>query len=231
MGKLRKILIIVSVILVFCALSVGLYFLLDYLDITNIKTLRKFISKFGPYSWLMFIIIQCIISTPIFVMPLEDELWVTLSILLFGAKKGCIISVCAMILTSSILYLIGRVFGVKLAKRLVGEKCLNEVQQKFSVKSKLSLPFLYLIPFFPHDVLCIISGINKMKFGYFVIVTALMRSLEIVSICFLGGGLINWVSLSVFDWLVLINLLVIDIYLLTKLQKVMEKRLDKTKKD
>ena len=70
-----------------------------------------------------------------------------------------------------------------------------------------------------------------MKLGYFVIVTALMRSLEIVSICFLGGGLINWASLSVFDWLVLINLLVIDIYLLTKLQKVMEKRLDKTKKD
>jgi len=225
MSKVRRVLIITIIVLILALLSAGLYFLLDYFGITNVKTLRDFVSKFGAWSWLVFILLQCLISTPIFVMPLEDELWVTLSILLFGVKVGCVISIISMIATSSLLYLIGKVFGFKLAKKLVGEKTLNDVQQKFSVKSKLSLPFLYLIPFFPHDALCILSGIGKMRFIYFAIITLFMRSIEIVSICFLGGGFIDWAELTKFEWLVFVNLLIIDIYLLLKLQKIMEKKI------
>lgn len=226
MRKFKRVVIILAIVLLICALSAGLYFLLDYFNITSVSTLRKFISNFGAWGWLVFLIVEVVISTPLFVIPLEDELWVTLAILLFGAKLGCILSVSAMLISSALLYLFGRTCGFNLIKKFVGEKTLIDVQQKFSVKSKLSLPFLYLIPFFPHDVLCIVAGSSKMSFWYFIIITALMRSIEIISICFLGGGLIKWGELTCFDWLVLANLLIIDIYLLTKLQKYMEKRLE-----
>ena len=121
MRKSRKILLIISIIVVLCLLSFLIYILLDKFNITNVKTLRQFISKFGMWSWVVYLLVQVVISTPIFVMPLEDEMWVSLSILLFGVKQGFVLSVLGMILTSSLLYLIGNKLGVKVAEKIIGE--------------------------------------------------------------------------------------------------------------
>lgn len=231
MRKSRKILLIVTIIITLSLLSLGIYFLLQKFNITNVKTLRDFIKKFGVWSWIVYIIIQVIISTPIFVVPLEDEMWVTVAILLFGAKQGFVLSVLGMLLTSSLLYLIGRNFGVKIASKIIGEQELKNVQNKFDVKSKLSLPFMYLIPFFPHDALCVVAGLSKMRFIYFFFVTLFLRSIEIFSLCFLTNGFIDWKVLTTFDWLVVANMLLIDVYLMRKMQVFMENKLDKNKKD
>lgn len=227
MRKSRKILLIISIILILCLVSYFIYFLLDKYEISNVKTLRNFIGKFGVWSWIIYLLIQVIISTPIFVIPLEDEMWVTLSILLFGVYKGFLLSVAGMILTSSLLYLVGSKFGVKIASKIIGKEELENVQSKFDVKNKLSLPFMYLIPFFPHDVLCVVAGLSKMKFLYFFIVTLFLRSVEIISICFLGKSFIEWKSLSMFEWCIIGNLAIVDIYLLRKLQNCMENKLNK----
>lgn len=225
MQKTKKIILIVSIILIICALSIGLYSLLKHFNITSINTLRNFISKFGAWSWIVFIVIQVILSVPIFVIPLEDELWVTLSILLFDNKFGFVISAIAMAITSAILYLLGRKLGVKIAEKIVGEKNLKEFQAKYDIKNKLSLPFMYLIPFIPHDMLCVSSGLSKIKFWYFILITIPLRSIEIVAICFLGGEFIVWKELRLFDWLILVNLALIDFVLLKKLQNFMENKL------
>lgn len=227
MRKSKKILLILTIILILCLFSYLIYFLLDKFNITNVKTLRKFIGQFGVWGWVVYILVQVIISTPIFVMPFEDEMWVTISILLFGVKQGFILSVIGMILTSSLLYLIGNKLGVKIASKIIGEEELVNVQNKFDVKNKLSLPFMYLIPFFPHDVLCVVAGLSKMKFVYFFLVTLFVRSIEIVSICFLGNGFIDWKSLTTVEWCVVANLAIIDIYLMRKLQRFMENKLTK----
>ena len=227
MRKSKKILFIVLIVLTLCLVSFLIYFVLDKLNITDVKTLRNFIEKFGVWSWVIYLLVQVIISTPIFVMPLEDELWVTLSILLFGVHKGFVLSVAGMIITSSLLYIIGRKLGVKIASKIIGEEELDKVHNKFDAKNKLSLPFIYLIPFFPHDILCVVAGLSKMKFIYFFFVTLFVRSIEIVSICFLGNGFIDWKSLTVFEWCVVANLALIDVYLMRKLQSYMEKKLDK----
>ena len=227
MRKLKKILILIAVVSIICLISVGLYFLFKKLNITSVSTLRSFVTKFGAWSWVVFILLQVCLSVPIFVIPLEDELWVTLSILLFGTIKGFIISVIGMLLTSSCLYLIGNKLGIKIVEKIMGKKAVEEMQTKYAIKNKLSLPFLYLIPFIPHDSLCVLSGINKLNFLYFVLITLPLRSIEIVAICFLGGDFIIWSELRIFDWLVLINLVIIDIFLLKKLQNHMEKKFNK----
>lgn len=224
--KWKTIILIFIIVAIVCLLSYLLFFLLDKFNITSISTLRKFISNFGGWAWVVFLLVQIALSVPIFVVPFEDELWVSLSIILFGVKIGFVLSVISMISVSSILYFCGKKFGSVLANKFIGEKVVADVSQKFNKKSKLSLPVLYLIPLFPHDVVCVIAGIGKLNFIYFFFVTLVMRSLEIVAICFMGGTLIPWYALSVFEWLILGNLIIIDIYLLTKLQKFMEKKLE-----
>ena len=227
MRNSKKIILILALILVLVTISLLMYFLFKKFDITNIKILRRFISGFGVCGWIIYLLLQVLISTPIFVVPLEDEIWVTLSILLFGIEKGFVLSVIGMILTSSTLYFLGRKCGTKIVGKIIGEEELVRVQSRFDVKGKLTLPFMYLIPCFPHDALCIVSGLTKMKFWYFFIVTLFLRSIEIVSICFLSNGFIDWKNLSTFDWIVAVNLAIIDVYLLKKLSNHMEKRLDK----
>lgn len=227
MQKYKKIVLILIVVTSIALFSTLIYLILNSLNITSIKTLREYISGFGASGWAVYIILQVLISTPIFVIPFEDEMWVTLSIILFGVEKGFILSVVGMILTSSALYLLGRKLGVKIANKIVGEEELKRVQNKFDIKNKLSLPFMYLIPCFPHDALCVVSGLSKMKFIYFFIVTLFMRSIEIVSLCFLSNGFIDWKALSTLDWLLTVNLIIIDIYLLKKLSNFMEKRLER----
>lgn len=225
--KLKTILKILILALTMIAISLSVYIFLKKFNITNIATLRKFINKFGVWSGVIFVLIQVLISTPIFIIPFEDEFWVTLSILLFGAKLGFMLSAIAMLFTSLLLYFIGNKLGYKIAKKIVSEKDLIEVQQKFNVKNKMALPFMYMIPLFPHDTLCIIAGISKMNVWYFSIVTLVMRSLEIFGLCFLGGELIPWSSFTKFDWVIIINLLIVDFYLMTKLSKYMENKIDK----
>lgn len=228
--KKKRILWIIFFVAVVCVLSFLIYFLLKKFNITSISTLRDFIAQFGGWAWAVFLVTQIVLSVPIFVVPFEDELWVTLSIILFGAKIGFLLSIIGMIAVSSILYFCGNKFGIKLAQKFVGKKELDNVQKKSEIKSALTLPFLYLIPLFPHDILCVTSGINKINFAYFFVVTLLLRSIEIVAICFMGGDFIDWSTLSVFDWVVFANLVVIDIYLMTKLQKYMENKLEKRDK-
>ena len=145
--KLKKILLILSIVAILCAMSYLIYYLLKRYNITSIATLRKFISQFGGWAWLVFLLVQIILSVPIFVVPFEDELWVTLSIILFGAKIGFVLSAVAMISVSSILYLCGNKFGVKLANKFIGADEVEHVSQKFNSKSKLSLPFCILFLF------------------------------------------------------------------------------------
>lgn len=227
--KLKNFLLIFIIVAILCLLSYLLYYLLKKYNITSISSLRKFISQFGGWAWLIFLLAQIVLSVPIFVVPFEDELWVSLSIILFGVKIGFILSVVGMISVSSILYLCGNKFGIKLANKFIGEKEVSRVQDKCNCKSKLTLPILYLIPLFPHDVLCVTSGLGKLNFIYFFFVTLFTRSLEIVAVCFMGGKLISWGSLTMFEWLVFANLLIVDIYLLAKLEKYIEDKLDKKK--
>lgn len=223
----KKIFLIVLITVLVCLVSLGIYFLLKVLDITNIKSLRNFIGKFGGWGYVVFVILQVLISLPIFVVPFEDEFWVALGIILFGVKWACILSIISMLIISTLLYLMGKCCGEKFLKKLVGEKALMEMQENYAISNKISLPILYMIPLFPHDVLCITSGITKINFPYFFVVTAIMRSLEVVSLCFLGGSLIAWKNLTRFDWIVLANLVIVDIYLLGKLKKYLESKVKK----
>ena len=105
---------------------------------------------------------------------------------------------------------------------------MQKYQNYLSVKGEIMLPILYAIPLFPHDTLCILAGLSKMKYWYFAPITLVMRSIEIASLCFLGSGIIDFGALTTFDWLVAINVLIIDVYLLLKLHKYVDAKVKRT---
>ena len=223
----KSVLKICCLIFVYIAISLGLYFILKACGLTNVSKIRDLVSKYGVWSYLIFFVFQIMFSTFICIVPFEDELLVMCAIVLFGPIKGFVVGVINMMATSILQFVIGRYFCRGVLAKLLGVDSVSRYENYLKVKGEIMLPLLYAIPLFPHDSLCILAGMSKMRVWYFALVTLIMRSIEIAEICFLGSGIIDLKSFGIIDWMFFINLIIVDIYLIVKLHKYIENKINK----
>ena len=221
---MNKWLKIFLVIFTFALISIVLYLILKACNITSIGNLKSFINKSGKYAILIYTLILAISLITFCFIPLLNAAMTILGIVLFGSKIAFISNLLAVTISTTILFIIGDKLGEKFIKKLIGEKSLNEVQNLIDHKSKFWLPFLFIMPGIPDEAICLVAGMTKMKYWYLLLVSLLYHSVEIGICCFIGSGIINWSTLSVFDWILFINLILIDIFLLIKFEKYLEKR-------
>lgn len=212
------------------ALSVGVYFTLKALGVTDIEGIREIISKCGALGWIAFIVLFVLASTLLCFIPGTSATFIAVSIILFGTLKGFIISTISVFLASSLMFLIGNTLGEKAAVKLVGKESLEKAQNLLDVKSKMLLPLMFLFPIFPDDALCLVAGMTKMRYWYFALVVAIFRTIGIGSICFLGSGVIDWSALSLVDWFVLGSVCVFWLILIFKYQHKIEQFITRKKK-
>ena len=213
-------------ILIYIAISLAIYFVLKQCGLLSVNKIRNLVEDYGAWSYLIYFIFQISVSTFICIIPFEDEFLTASAILLFGPIKGFFVASFNMFTTSSIQFFIGRHLCKNLINKILGENSIKKYENYLSVKGEIMLPILYAIPLFPHDSLCILAGMSKMKYLYFAPITLVMRSIEIACVCFLGSGLINFSLFTIADWIIVANLLIIDIYLILKLHKFIDNRIN-----
>ena len=216
------------VILFFALISVTTFLILRAFGLTNIETIRNIITN-SKYAPLVFVLIELVLFVFFCFVPVMETGMITLGMILFGAWKGFLLSSFSCIVSSCILFIIGDKFGEGMARKLIGKSELERAQDIVTHKSKFMLPIFFFIPGFPDDAICLVAGMTKMKFLYFFIVTTICHLLDVAIICFLGE-FINWSTLTPIDWVLLVNILIIDFYLLFKLQRHLEKS-SKNKKE
>lgn len=215
---MKKWLKILFIILLFAGISVGLYFLLAALNITNIGTLRKIITSSGHYAIISYITITTLLLTFLCFVPLLNSGLIVLAIVLFKPEIAFILILSSTLLSNTLLFFIGR-FCKKFAKKLIKEADFNEIQVKITQKSKILLPILFILPGIPDESLCLVAGITNMKYWYLLLISTIYHSIEIGLFCFFGSGLIDWSTLTILDWIILLNVLVFDTAWLFKLEK------------
>ncbi|MBQ8615855.1 MAG: TVP38/TMEM64 family protein [Clostridia bacterium] len=226
---MNKWLKIFLVIVTFAVASALIYLILRACNITSISTLKNLISKSGQYGALVYIIILVIALVCFCFVPFLNTALAVLGIALFGSKIAFITNIIAVFFSTTILFFIGDKLGEKFARKLVGEKNLNDAQDLIDHKSKFWLPIFFIIPGVPDEAICLVAGMTKMKYWYLLLVSMIYHAIEIGIFCFIGSGIINWSALSLIDWFVLINIVLIDLYFLFKLEKHLEKNSKKNK--
>lgn len=219
---MKKWIKIFLVILTFAAISAILFLILRACNVTSISTFKKLILKSGKYSAIVYTILLIIVLVAFCFVPLLNSALSVLGIVVFGAKVAFITNIIAIFFSTTILFLIGDKLGEKFARKLVGEKSLNEAQDLIDHKSKFWLPIFFLIPGIPDEALCLVAGMTKMKYWYLLVVSLLYHAFELGLFCFFGSGIINWSALTAFDWIILGNLVIIDIFLLCKMEKQLD---------
>jgi len=222
----------IKILLVFIAvavLSVAAYFILRACGITSVEGLRALIAKCGAWGWIVYIILFITCTILLCFVPGTSATFIAVAIVLFGAWQAFAISAISVFLSSSIMFLIGNSLGERIAGKIVGKEALQKAQDLIDTKSKIFLPLMFLFPAFPDDALCMAAGMTKMRYWYFSIIVLIFRTIGIATICFLGSSIINWAELSIIDWFVLINAVIIDIYAVFKISNKIENKIKNKK--
>ena len=142
----------------------------------SVEDLRKYIQSFGNWAVILFILIQFL---QVAVLPIPSFITVGAGVLLFGPFKSAIYGCIGIILGSITAYYIGRTFGVKVVRWLIGDDALSKALMVIEGKDKALLTFMFLFPFFPDDVLCFVSGITTIKPRFFISMIIVVRIITV----------------------------------------------------
>lgn len=166
--------------------------------------MQEFISRYDGYAIAVFIAVQFLQVT---VLPLPSTITTLAGIALFGVWKTVLYSSIGIIAGSMFAFFLGRSFGVRLIVWICGSKMFSKYRRYSEGKDVLLLYAMFLLPFFPDDLLCLIAGLGTMSYRSFFVMMLVTRPLgalwvagvfkSAVSIPFSGWGIAVWAALFV----------------------------------
>ena len=169
------------------------YLLLHYLGYSDLsrEALQEIIKKTGVYGKLIFIFITFLQVTFI---PLPGAITILAGNYLFGFWLGFILSFIGMMIGSMVAFLLGRSIGRKFVYWAIGDKALVDFYlNKLKSKEIVLLFFMFLLPLFPDDALCLIAGITKIKTFVFTLIQLITRPISILgTLLFMSGEIIPY---------------------------------------
>ena len=208
--KLKKYLKILVVILIVAAISVALYFVLDHFGLTDVNKLKDFLKSVGPWAVIVYILLRVFATIFLSFVPACSMAFDLLSIATFDYYPPIVIFlICfaSVVITSVCMDLIGRFGGNKAVIKILGKEDYEEAIELVQEKGLVYVPVMYLLPIFPDDAICMVSGATKMNFWVHLLEIILCRGIGCATIVFglqiIPQDLVN--NLKAFNWVYIGN--------------------------
>lgn len=134
-----------------------------------------------------------------------------------------IVSVIAVLIGSIGLYFLGRYGGRKLLYWLFDKEALDKRLAWFERNGAKGVPWLFLIPMFPTDLLCLTCGAAKMRFWQFILIVVIFRPIEVTLLLVYELILSSEMVQGMYPWqqILVVNVLVINVVLLVIYHKAL----------
>lgn len=222
-------------IVIFVGLTIGLYFV-GFKESSK-EWIRTVVYNAGWFGYILYLLIQVIVTTLFCFVPATTFTFSLIATQIFNnTAVALILSIIGCWLSSIVMFLVGRYGGTKLVDWLVGEEDRIKAQNLVSDRAIVLVPIMLACPFFPDDALCMVSGMTKMNFWYFLVMSLLTRSVGVATTVLLGNdATVNYIKSALGNnivlWVMLVNLIIFDVYavwkLSGKLEQIMRKRREK----
>jgi len=137
------------------------------------QKLIAFIESFHPYDDLVFIVIQ--IFQVLVAGALPAEISGVIGGYLYGPVMGTIYSTIGLSIGSWLAFILSRVFGMPLVRRLLNPIILDKYDHFIEARGPLVCFILFLIPGFPKAALCYIIGLSQMNIWIFIAISTVGR--------------------------------------------------------
>lgn len=232
--QLKKYIKILIVLLVIATISIVLYFVLRAFGLTNVSLLKTQIKKTGPWAVVVYIALRVTATLFLSFMPACSMMFDLLCIATFDyLPPFAIFLICltSIVITSVALDLIGRFGGNKAIVKIVGKEDYEEAKDLIKEKGMVYVPVMYLLPIFPDDAICMVSGATKMNFWIHFIEILLCRGIGCATVIFsvqiIPKEVSSFASTNFMDYLQVGVIMVAYTFALLYLARVVDKWLSK----
>ena len=164
---------------VLCAFLLYRYHSELWVQVTNLyhllgsrRELKRFITSFGAYSPLAYILLQVI---QVVVAPIPGGAIEFLGGYIFGVRGGFIYSMIGLLFGSWMAFGLARIFEKWAVEKFVSPETRKKFDYLVGHEGVILSFLLFLIPGFPKDALCYILGLTPMHTGIFLLISTLGR--------------------------------------------------------
>jgi uncharacterized membrane protein YdjX (TVP38/TMEM64 family) len=168
---------ILKVLLLILILILGIKLIFSYNYYAHFtysnQEIIKFIESFHPYDDLVFIVIQ--IFQVLVAGAVPAEISGVIGGYLYGPVVGAIYSTIGLSIGSWLAFILSRVFGLPLVRRLVNPSIMQKYDHFIEMRGPLVCFILFLIPGFPKAALCYIIGLSQMNVWIFIAISTIGR--------------------------------------------------------
>ncbi len=218
---LKRFALLVNIVML---ITIALFVLLHSQNLmyifSSIGSFKDFILGSGSIGMLVYIAVQFL---QVMFLPIPSLIITLAGVAIYGPFLGALLCCVGVLLGSYISFLVGKVFGKKVAIWLFGEEKANKCADILNKKGKIFLIIAFLLPLFPDDLLCLTAGITTMKFKTFFFITTCTRPIGIVFMSFFGGGyIIPFNGWGLYVWPFILAFVIFVLVYYTKKQQQIE---------
>ncbi len=185
-NKLKLVITFAVLAIVVVALKVlGVF---EYLSIENLKSLNEWIKGFGmmgPVIYMLLYIACCVFFLPGVPITLVGGL-------VFGPVLGTIYVLIGSTLGASLAFLIARYAARSMVEGWVSNNDqFKKIDEGVEKQGWRMLMITRLVPIFPFNLQNFAYGLTKIKFGTYVVVSAICMLPGIIAFVFAGGSVLG----------------------------------------
>ncbi len=170
-------------------------------------------------QWGILVYIGLVIFEVIF-LPIPSAIIALLGTMLYGPTYAFIFMTVGTLVGSVITFLLGKIFGRKLAVWVIGEEKTDKFSELLNERGKFLFAVMMLFPFFPDDIICLVAGITTMSFKYFLTTISLTRPVMIAFMCYFGSGtIIPFRGWGIPVWIAIFVAVIILFFVVNKIKK------------
>ncbi len=177
-----------------------------FASLGSLEEMQAYIARFSPFSELLYFLVQLL---SVIIAPIPSNITALAGAVLFGMWPAFLLTAAAIVCGSVLVFWLARVLGRDFADRLVNRKISERYLEVIRRKRDIFLILVFLFPFFPDDMICILAGLTDIPLSRFLCIVVLTRPWGLLFACALGGS-----AVSVPLWgMVLLGLLGLAVFL------------------
>ena len=206
--KITKVLLVLSIFLLISLVSTLLLYLFGVIYFDDGIQINKELFDYFANKWYGFIVIilaQVIITSLLSFVPGASMAFIILLEALYSnSVTAFIVAFSGVMLSSLMMYLIGRFGGYNLGKKIIGEEDCQKASDLLNNKGLIYFPLMMMFPVFPDDALVMVAGTLKMSLKWFIPSIVLGRGIGVVTIVF-GLSIVPFDKFtSIWHWVIFI---------------------------
>lgn len=234
--KYEKIVKILLLLLIFVLISVLSTFILSlfgvvYFEGTELRINQEMFDSFKTswYGCILIVLIQVAVTSLLSFVPGASMAFIYLLQEMYNNPPlAFLIAFSGVMLSSFMLYVLGRFGGYKLCERLLGKEDCEKASDLLNNRGTIFFPIMMLFPVFPDDALTMVAGTLKMSLKWFVPSIVFGRGIGVATIIF-GLGSIPFEKFTTpWHWIIFILICAVGIvavfFAANKFNKYMQRK-------